>query len=1152
MMEMAMQSSAAKTATMMADAWDYKGRAAVRSSSGGWSSAAMILGVELNERLTTLGIAVNLVSYLTGTMHLSSAASANAVTNFLDASFMLCLLGGFVADTYLGRYLTIAIFTAVEAAGMAVLTVSTAAPGLRPPPCAAAGCVPPNGTQLGVLYLGLYLTALGTGGLKSSVSGFGSDQFDESDGGERRRMARFFSWFFFFISIGSLLAVTALVYAQDHLGRRWGYGACVAAILLGLAVFLAGTTRYRFKKLVGSPLTQIAAVTAAAWRKRALPLPPDPAQLYDVDGAGEDAPPSPAPCTLTDVEEVKQVLRMLPTWATTIPFWTVYAQMTTFSVTQAEAMDRRLGGFAFEIPAGSLTVFLVGSILLTVPVYDRLVVPLASPSSFYLPCRGARRRDPPPRTQGIPLPWPLSNKYDELKDLRFGSRSVIIGSLADMARLFLRTDEVRSFVRGLYLPPHRAAPPLNVVIHTVLGKRLFNDAGDASAAEGPVSSLAKFNVVNVGDLNAIVKETMRVHPIGPLFTPRVVREDVAVAGYDIPKGMLVLINIGEGRFKRTLKSAAAAEENGNHTATVTEVVFEAVGRNTTWTSAANPARVCTEGAPLGALGAAFFAATEALEQQLVVAVTVEEAVVKLLTDLNMVLVYWRLRKTATESGRDSPLSRARSIVVFVYAGPPRLQPPGPSRLARIRSMACVSALPPGILFAPEDEVAVEHYLLPRLLGLPLPIDGLILDDDPLSAPPQELLERNGRREEAFFFAEGQPRCVKGTRQKRTCAGGGWWEGQKTCAEGSKLRLPCGGGEEAAWRKKALNFHCGGGGGGGKKGSSGWVMHEYAVTAPEDLAQSPLRLYHIRLSSYGRKQSGAMEVPRELGLPPGFLFAPDDGDAVAHYLLPRLLGQPLPLDGLIVDDDPLSAPPWELLDRNGRKEDAFFFALGQVKNSKGSRQKRTCAGGGFWNGERTCVDGEQLHLGGGAEVMTWRKKALSFQDGGEKGSTGWVMHEYAITAPDHLAESQLMLYRIRFSGHGKKRKRGEADPCAGEVAPPAARRVAEDALLSMPISDPICSSTLQADQAGGNCVNGAEEHHAATVTIPAEQNNTPAIDDMSWDLSFLDNIDIDELLRSIELPSPNPDLLPADPAMHHGCMEPADSFLPMPNQSYAAC
>ncbi|PWZ04242.1 Protein NRT1/ PTR FAMILY 6.3 [Zea mays] len=80
--------------------------------------------------------------------------------------------------------------------------------------------------------------------------------------------------------------------------------------------------------------------------------------------------------TLTDVEEVKTVARMLPIWATTIMFWTVYAQMTTFSVSQATTMDRRVGG-SFQIPAGSLTVFFVGSILLTVPVYDRLVVPVA-------------------------------------------------------------------------------------------------------------------------------------------------------------------------------------------------------------------------------------------------------------------------------------------------------------------------------------------------------------------------------------------------------------------------------------------------------------------------------------------------------------------------------------------------------------------------------------------------------------------------------------------------------------------------------------------------------------------------------------------------------------------------------------------------------
>lgn len=70
--------------------------------------------IEISERLSTMGIAVNLVTYLGGTMHIPSAESANIVTDFMGTSFMLCLLGGFVADSFLGRYLTIAIFAVVQ------------------------------------------------------------------------------------------------------------------------------------------------------------------------------------------------------------------------------------------------------------------------------------------------------------------------------------------------------------------------------------------------------------------------------------------------------------------------------------------------------------------------------------------------------------------------------------------------------------------------------------------------------------------------------------------------------------------------------------------------------------------------------------------------------------------------------------------------------------------------------------------------------------------------------------------------------------------------------------------------------------------------------------------------------------------------------
>lgn len=166
------------------------------------------------------------------------------------------------------------------------MTISTIIPSLRPPKCSlnhGQSCIQASGMQLVVLYIALYLTALGTGGLKSSVSGFGSDQFDDSDPQERNQMTNFFNWFFFFISIGSLAAVTVLVYIQDNLGREWGYGICACAIVFGLVVFLSGTRRYRFKKLVGSPLTQIASVFVAAWRKRHLDLPSDPSMLFNID-----------------------------------------------------------------------------------------------------------------------------------------------------------------------------------------------------------------------------------------------------------------------------------------------------------------------------------------------------------------------------------------------------------------------------------------------------------------------------------------------------------------------------------------------------------------------------------------------------------------------------------------------------------------------------------------------------------------------------------------------------------------------------------------------------------------------------------------------------------------------------------------------------
>ncbi|XP_008228182.1 PREDICTED: cytochrome P450 71A1-like [Prunus mume] len=51
------------------------------------------------------------------------------------------------------------------------------------------------------------------------------------------------------------------------------------------------------------------------------------------------------------------------------------------------------------------------------------------------------------------------------------------------------------------------------------------------------------DIVNLPYVDAIAKETMRLHPVAPMLVPRLAREDCQVAGYDIPKGTRILVSV---------------------------------------------------------------------------------------------------------------------------------------------------------------------------------------------------------------------------------------------------------------------------------------------------------------------------------------------------------------------------------------------------------------------------------------------------------------------------------------------------------------------------------------------------------------------------------------------------------------------------------
>ncbi|CAN1303812.1 Protein NRT1/ PTR FAMILY 8.1 [Linum perenne] len=352
-------------------------------------------------------MSTNLVNFLQERLNMGNAKASTTVTNWSGTCYATPLIGAFLADAYLGRFKTIAIFVIVYICGMTLLTMSSAVPGLRPS-CNGDSCHATS-SQTAVCFVALYLIALGTGGIKPCVSSFGADQFDENDESEKKKKSSFFNWFYFSINVGALVASSVLVWIQMNVGWDWGFGIPAVAMAIAIVFFFAGSKLYRLQKPGGSPLTRIFQVIVASFRKVNVKVPADKSLLYEVSDSeisiqgsrrlehtdefkykstithfsvetrNEEAKGLSNPwrlCTVTQVEELKSIIRLLPVWASGIIFSTVYSQMSTMFVLQGNTMDQHIGP-NFKIPSASLSLFDTLSVLFWAPVYDCLIVPAA-------------------------------------------------------------------------------------------------------------------------------------------------------------------------------------------------------------------------------------------------------------------------------------------------------------------------------------------------------------------------------------------------------------------------------------------------------------------------------------------------------------------------------------------------------------------------------------------------------------------------------------------------------------------------------------------------------------------------------------------------------------------------------------------------------
>ncbi|XP_038989132.1 protein NRT1/ PTR FAMILY 5.10-like isoform X2 [Phoenix dactylifera] len=291
----------------------------------------------------------------------------------------------------------------MEFQGLALLTLSAALFSLASSDCTLSkgeisACPPPSPFHVIFFFFSLYLVALGQGGHKPCVEAFGADQFDIRDPSKSKARSSFFNWWYVGVALGSVAAYMVLNYIQDYVSWAVAFGLQCTAMALALVVFMLGNKTYRHLVLEDkSPFARIAKVCFEFLRNRKTPtstfdesgetlLLHEETQFESLDHKEEVisvnchvSSPSKQVHSISNnsltEEEVKGLVQLLPIWLACLIYGTVFAQTQTLFTKQGNTMERDVG-FGYQIPAASLQLCSSIMVVVFVPIYDLVLVPI--------------------------------------------------------------------------------------------------------------------------------------------------------------------------------------------------------------------------------------------------------------------------------------------------------------------------------------------------------------------------------------------------------------------------------------------------------------------------------------------------------------------------------------------------------------------------------------------------------------------------------------------------------------------------------------------------------------------------------------------------------------------------------------------------------
>ncbi len=176
---------------------------------------------ELAERASFYGMKTLLLLYMVNVIGYTDANSGFVVNLFTACAYILPIVGGYIADHYLGKFKTIMYFAIPYILGHVILGSFN--------------------NQVG-LYTALLLLAGGSGTIKPNISTLMGLMYQKE--GKSHLLTQAFSWFYMAINVGAFATTATLPFIRDRYGYGTAFMAPTILMVVSLGIFYFGKKYY--------------------------------------------------------------------------------------------------------------------------------------------------------------------------------------------------------------------------------------------------------------------------------------------------------------------------------------------------------------------------------------------------------------------------------------------------------------------------------------------------------------------------------------------------------------------------------------------------------------------------------------------------------------------------------------------------------------------------------------------------------------------------------------------------------------------------------------------------------------------------------------------------------------------------------------------